>query len=363
MNSEELTGYEDLLTWARSIPPARAWKQTFFDVSGRGHYENPLSDLLRFFLDPKAAHGLGNVPLVALSRELEIDYDAASSQVLVTREELTEENKRLDIAVIFPVNAILIEMKVFHAQVNPFSSYVQSISKRYGIPQDSMVKVVISPRGEVESAEALTGGWRGMGFKRLAMALRSSLADLDISRWRVLYEEFITHLVNLSGESSMNDQAMRFVAKNLAGIRKLEALKLQYLTALSDEIHSIFTEITGDDDAEAACVDWPENWGKVIIITPRSWGLAAQAGFAPTASPDNNKCGAVIWASRELQPAIVSDISAAMSQIGARPGSSGKRILWDNYECSSLDEGKVLFRKMVKIYHQHCLKAIDAPVV
>ena len=34
---------------------------TILNVGGRGYYENPMSDLLAFFLDPSACHGLGDL--------------------------------------------------------------------------------------------------------------------------------------------------------------------------------------------------------------------------------------------------------------------------------------------------------------
>jgi len=41
-------------------------EKTFFDVGARGHYENPTTDLLAFFIDPDEEHGLGDCFLRAL---------------------------------------------------------------------------------------------------------------------------------------------------------------------------------------------------------------------------------------------------------------------------------------------------------
>lgn len=38
-----------------------AMEPTLFAMGGRGYYENPATDLLKFFLKPKAEHQLGDL--------------------------------------------------------------------------------------------------------------------------------------------------------------------------------------------------------------------------------------------------------------------------------------------------------------
>jgi PD-(D/E)XK nuclease superfamily len=46
-------------------------EKNIFSLGGRRYYENPMSDLLAFFLDPTEDHGLGDVALGSLAECLQ----------------------------------------------------------------------------------------------------------------------------------------------------------------------------------------------------------------------------------------------------------------------------------------------------
>lgn len=48
----DLPALEELLTRLKSLPVAEKSETNIFSVGARGHYENPVSDLLAFFIDP-----------------------------------------------------------------------------------------------------------------------------------------------------------------------------------------------------------------------------------------------------------------------------------------------------------------------
>ena len=50
----DLPALEELLTHLKSLPVAEKSETNIFSVGARGHYENPVSDLLAFFIDPDA---------------------------------------------------------------------------------------------------------------------------------------------------------------------------------------------------------------------------------------------------------------------------------------------------------------------
>ena len=58
--SDDLKSLESFLDEVeKHIPPAK--ETTIFGVGGRGYYENPATDLLKYFLKPDAGHGLGDL--------------------------------------------------------------------------------------------------------------------------------------------------------------------------------------------------------------------------------------------------------------------------------------------------------------
>ena len=62
MTDEEI---KTLLTKISRIPIVQR-EATILNIGGRGYYENPMSDLLAFFLNPRAGHDLGTLVLSSL---------------------------------------------------------------------------------------------------------------------------------------------------------------------------------------------------------------------------------------------------------------------------------------------------------
>src|SRR5690625_5820378 len=64
-------------------------EMTFFDVGMRGHYENPTTDLLAFFLDPARQHNLGDSFSRGLLDAFGVEADEAGPVGWVKREVAT----------------------------------------------------------------------------------------------------------------------------------------------------------------------------------------------------------------------------------------------------------------------------------
>jgi len=106
----------------KHVPPRK--EKTLFSLGGRGHYENPASDLLAFFLKPDAEHGFQAIFLQTFLDCMKVDYKAMRmSDVTVSREDMTEEGSRTDIVVQCKDWVLLIENKIYHIPNNPFDSY------------------------------------------------------------------------------------------------------------------------------------------------------------------------------------------------------------------------------------------------
>ncbi len=73
----DLPALEELLTRLKSMPIAEKNEANIFSLGARGHYENPVSDLLAFFIDPDAPHGLNTLVLGTLLECLSAPVDAS----------------------------------------------------------------------------------------------------------------------------------------------------------------------------------------------------------------------------------------------------------------------------------------------
>ena len=67
-NPQAVEDYLKLLLAFRALPETKR-SRTFMEVSGYPHYENVCSNILRFYLDPAAEHGLSDLLLSAFLRK------------------------------------------------------------------------------------------------------------------------------------------------------------------------------------------------------------------------------------------------------------------------------------------------------
>ena len=107
---------------------------TFLSIGGRGYYENPTSDLLRFFFQPSNAHELNTIFINAFLEAAGFQGNLNIDQkLLVTREVETKDRKRIDLVISSPQWLLMIENKIWHDQVNPFEQYEQLAAEIAGV--------------------------------------------------------------------------------------------------------------------------------------------------------------------------------------------------------------------------------------
>jgi hypothetical protein len=125
------------------IRPKR--EETLLSVMGTGHYENPLSDLLAFFLKPQAELGLGLIFLRSLLSCIDADLQITEAVgISVQREAQTQDAKRPDFILQGSTWLLMIEHKVWSGQNNPFASY-EDLAKTLSGGQKQVLYAVLSP--------------------------------------------------------------------------------------------------------------------------------------------------------------------------------------------------------------------------
>ncbi len=115
------------------IVEVKPWQRTLFDIAGFPHYENVVSNVYAYFLDPKEEHGLGTLFLEALQCCIETHYDF--DVVHVYREFPVAEQKRIDLVITNGEvlsesysKVIIIENKLFHHLHNDLALYYKHFS-------------------------------------------------------------------------------------------------------------------------------------------------------------------------------------------------------------------------------------------
>lgn len=220
------------------VPPER--EATIFEQGTRGHFENPVTDLLGFFLDPSGAHGLGGCFLRALLECLKEDELEDSGLIeSPTREIRTELGNRIDLVLQGNGWTLVLENKIGHTQNNPISEYENHARAHLLNQGDRLLFVVLSPLGN-----SAWPGWAGVSYQQLISAVRRELAPVFVAKpfdkWQAYARDFLLHLENITTERRMDDSAVSFVFENLHSIEYLNRLKEQALNAFDDHVLDAF---------------------------------------------------------------------------------------------------------------------------
>lgn len=230
-------------------------EKTLFALGGRGHYENPVSDLLAFFLDPSEVHGLGSLFLrtflECLSDEklLQLSLDGVS----ITREESTDHQKRIDLVVRGSGWMLLIENKIYHWLANPLDDYETYFTQQN--QGTELILAILSPRGHGRAPK-----WNGVSYKNYCNRLDHHLHLLQknniLSKWMIFARELILHLENELYTKPMEEDAVKFVEENWKQLKQCQQLTDDYQSFLHKRLPELLHKALNDPDAYCKKDSW-----------------------------------------------------------------------------------------------------------
>ncbi len=265
MTDEQL---EEILKESRrlTIP---AVEKNIFSIGGRGHYENPISDLLAFFLDVHEIHGFGDLVLRSLNEAAGLSSDDIDLIATPQREVQTTDEKRIDILFEGERYVTMIENKIRHWAANPFDSYDAYLNENYH--NKRINRVLLSIRKETPPQ-----GWISLTYKSLLTRIRENLGDYVIknpySKWLILFREFILNIEQECEPDPMTNERFEFAYKNYQAIYDLKIIANDYI----NELHKrALDAIRLDTDTEESVeLGNKEKWGisTALRIRRKNWG-------------------------------------------------------------------------------------------
>ena len=234
---DSLKGFLSLVRGFISAPK----EPTLFSLGGRGHFENPASDLLRFFLTPTAEHGFGSLFLRTFLECMGMDARALKpDNVMVDREVGTREGNRIDLLIKGTGWALLIENKIGHAANNPFDDYEAYARLLPGSMQ--LHFAMLAPSEQSDAPQ----NWKRVSYRRYCAALRAAFAqavfEFPYSKWVVFAREFILHLENELYHPTMTPEQIRFVEEHLPEAEQVRKMLSSYNEVLSTEFATRLNE-------------------------------------------------------------------------------------------------------------------------
>ncbi|MFW1858006.1 PD-(D/E)XK nuclease family protein [Acinetobacter defluvii] len=255
MTENLLQKYENLLLKAQQykVPEKEA---TFFDTAFRKHHENPTTELLNFFLDQNENHDLDDVfyqGFIQTIKDANTDFENFNFGRLeaLGREEITQDNKRIDLWIETQHALIIVEVKIRNEQNNPIDDYSAWAENRVLSNAKKIVKIVLNIDGQSNFSE-----WLGISFQALANHIRLFLAqkslNIGLSKWVVFARDFLLHLDNFYKLEVINVKLIDFVVKNHVEIQKLFKIREQAYEELKNHILKVLQEAFTDNQFSVA---------------------------------------------------------------------------------------------------------------
>src|ERR1035441_280750 len=152
-----------------AFPPK---EKTFFSVEGIiGRYENPTSDLLRFFMAPEGGHDLGPLFLRAFFTCLKKDCSDLSFDGVTARSQVqTGDRKFIDLLIWGFDWVLVIENKTGAPINNPLDSYEKYAEDAF--PEQKRHLAILSP-GEKPAPVPEWPLWKVISYQDYCKALKS----------------------------------------------------------------------------------------------------------------------------------------------------------------------------------------------
>ena len=281
MNQSE--NYDEIFTESEKFkPPLR--EKNIFSIGGRGHYENPISDILAFFCDHREEHRLSFLFLKSLFDCLEI---SGSLEIISEpkREERTDDGNRIDLIIEGEKWVLVIENKIFHMPSNPFPDYEKFIDKKYKDMDKEKYYILLAPY-EINQVN-----WRFISYKKFINSIKNNIGTYLFKaniKWINFLIDFICNIENQIGVNVMDNAKVLFIDKNYDKINNLINMRQDYIIHIQKEILTIIKGERGLDGDEAYMKQ--HNWGEAGIALRfyhNKWGTDSNIVILLT--PDGNK--------------------------------------------------------------------------
>jgi len=130
-----------------NIPKIEKKETTFLEIAGLPHYENVISNIYAFYLNPYEKHKLEDIfissLLMLIEKKTQQKKITISKEFEIEREKVTENKKRIDLLIYDKENVIIIESKIFHNLNNPLEIYWNS-NKIPKVEDEHKIGIILS---------------------------------------------------------------------------------------------------------------------------------------------------------------------------------------------------------------------------
>lgn len=250
--------YENILLKAQQYKtPER--EMTIFDTALKSHHENPITELLAFFLDPNKKHNLNSGfydGFIEAIKQNEEYSEFEFGEVLdVVTQQVTDKGKFIDLWLETDTALIVVEVKVYHQQNNPFKDYVSWANQKLkeinktkqetGI-EKQFVPLIFSPNGYTNIVD-----WMGLSYPDFTTQVKQTLGlqiiNNPLNKWGIFARDFLLHLDSFNELLETNMESLKFVVDNMQKIQELVELRDNVYQEIIDHVNNALQIALGEE--------------------------------------------------------------------------------------------------------------------
>lgn len=251
--------YESLFNSLQKFKSDINKEKNLFSLGGRGHYENPITDLLKFFFNPLEEHKFQNLFLSSLfdligDPEFNVSY---STFIKCSREVYTEEGNRIDLLIEGEDWMVVIENKIMHNLSNPLEEYYNFIQKSH--PQKAKLFLVFAPQ-----KRKVPPNWHLILYDEFHKSISANLGNYLLnpsmnlnSKWILFLREFLLNIKEQTGAAAMDKEKIDFVNTNYDEINELIKLREEYFSYIAQNCKEIIEKHHPDAEVINQTHSWP----------------------------------------------------------------------------------------------------------
>lgn len=236
---KKLEEYSQFLSSFEKLPALKPCR-TFMEISGYPHYENVSSNILGFYFDSLAEHGLRDLLITSFLQMVGKDVESVDDNITIDREYRTQKG-RIDLVIKCESFTIGIENKIFHWLANDLMDYSLELDKaREG--KNEIIKVVLGLKPTQDSrtlAKLKNSGFVSHTYTQLWHCVRKRLghymARAD-SKWLIYLIDFMETTDILAGENMELKQMDKFFIEHNEVIEKMLVERKEFIGRLTNKI-------------------------------------------------------------------------------------------------------------------------------
>ncbi len=202
-------------------------ESNYLDIMGFSHYEDVISNILNFYLNPLKEHDLQDLLLRSLLEIYEDNFKIGGfKSVESVREKRTNTGKRIDLLIETNAYIIVIENKIYHTLENDlidYSNYANSINTR----NKKVVKIVLTLNKlnkKKDLSKLAQSSFKNITYKEYLKQIRRNYSTYALdgnTKYLILLNDLIKSLENRIGQNMETVKKWEFFEDKIELVEEL----------------------------------------------------------------------------------------------------------------------------------------------